>query len=181
MANHKDVERSFYQTVLQEQIDSEAQTLREMFEKKSTDLNSQIQALKEVKEKLWREKPVILVVDDEPHIVNLIKLSLQDDFEVITANSGNEALIKAKNEQPDLITMDIMMPGMSGFEVVDELKKWEDTKEIPVIFLSAKDKLKDMYSGMKLGAEDYITKPFEPEELNKRVKQNLENNKRGEL
>jgi DNA-binding response OmpR family regulator len=124
---------------------------------------------------------VVLVVDDEPHIVNLIKLSLQDDFDVITANSGNEALIKAKEEQPDLITMDIMMPGMSGFEVVEELKKWEDTKNIPVVFLSAKDKLKDMYSGMELGAEDYITKPFEPEELNKRLKQNLENNKRGEF
>jgi DNA-binding response OmpR family regulator len=133
-----------------------------------------IKALKAELQKLNAQRLKILVVDDEPHIANLIKISLEDDFEVIVANSGNEALHKARYERPDLITMDIMMPGMSGFEVVEELKKWDDTKKVPVIFLSAKDKLKDMYKGMLTGADDYITKPFEPEDLVKRVKATID-------
>lgn len=137
------------------------------------ELDEYIRKVKALKKELTDEKkgkPKILVVDDEPHIANLIKASLEDDFDVILANSGNEALHKARYERPDIITMDIMMPGMSGFEVVEELKKWDDTNKIPVIFLSAKDKLKDMYKGMLTGADDYITKPFEPEDLVKRVK-----------
>jgi len=137
------------------------------------DLQEYIKKVKALKTELAKEKggkPKILVVDDEPHIANLIKASLEDDFEVILANSGNEALHRARYERPDLITMDIMMPGMSGFEVVEEFKKWEDTSKIPVIFLSAKDKLKDMYKGMLTGADDYVTKPFEPEDLVNRVK-----------
>ncbi|MCK4670373.1 MAG: response regulator [Nanoarchaeota archaeon] len=128
---------------------------------------------KEVKQILDKTKPTILVVDDEPHIVNLIRLSLQDDFNVIIANSGNEALQKATEIKPDLITMDIMMPGMSGFEAVEELKKSPETKSIPIVFLSAKDKMNDLYAGMKVGGDDFITKPFEPEELNERLKANL--------
>ena len=128
---------------------------------------------KNIKNHFPGRKPKVLVVDDEPHIVNLIRLTLQNDFEVITANSGNEALHKAVEQAPDIITMDIMMPGMSGFEVVEELKKYEDTKEIPVIFLSAKDKLADMYDGLDVGGDDYITKPFEPQDLAKRLKKTL--------
>lgn len=128
---------------------------------------------KEVKPIFDKSYPTILVVDDEPHIVNLIKLSLQDDFNILTANSGHEAIQKAREKRPDLITMDIMMPGMSGLEVVSELKKDAGTAKIPVIFLSAKDKMNDMYAGMKAGGDDYITKPFEPEELNRRLKANL--------
>ena|SRR3989344_1017401 len=120
------------------------------------------------------KRPVVLVVDDEPHIVNLIKLTLQQDYDIEVANSGNEALHKAVSLKPDLITMDIMMPGMSGFEVVRELKKYADTKKIPVLFLSAKGKLKDMYAGLDIGADDYLTKPFEPEDLLERVKKILE-------
>ncbi len=120
------------------------------------------------------KKRTILVVDDEPHIVNLIRLTLQDEFNIEVANSGNEALLKASELQPDLITMDIMMPGMSGFEVVEELKKYKDTRDIPVLFLSAKDKLADMYEGLDLGADDYLTKPFEPSELKARISKILE-------
>jgi DNA-binding response OmpR family regulator len=152
-------------------------TLRDRYDYSKSDLEQQIDKIKQLKEELIKikaEKPKILVVDDEPHIANLIKASLEDDFEVIIANSGNEALHRARYERPDLITMDIMMPGMSGFEVVEELKKWDDTNKVPVIFLSAKDKLKDMYKGMLTGADDYVTKPFEPDDLVKRVKATLQ-------
>lgn len=171
----KPVEKQFYKNFLDvgESIARDKEALKELF--KGSDLDVQIAAIKKIKDELASEnkKPTVLVVDDEPHIVNLIKLSLENEFNILTANSGNEALHKAKEEQPDLITMDIMMPGMSGFEVVEELKKWDDTSEIPVIFLSAKDKLKDMYEGMEIGAEDYITKPFEPDELSQRIKSSL--------
>ncbi len=140
-------------------------------------IDEQLAEIRKLKEELLLEKkgrkPTILVVDDEPRIVELIRVSLEDDFTVIVANSGNEALHKARYEQPDLITMDIMMPGMSGFEVVDELKKWDDTARIPVVFLSAKDQIKDMYKGILTGGEDYITKPFEPEDLVKRIRATL--------
>ncbi len=137
----------------------------------SGSIDQQLAEIRQLKKELMSErvKPTILVVDDEPRIVDLIKVSLEDDFRVITANSGNEALHKARYEHPDLITMDIMMPGMSGFEVVRELKKWDDTANIPVVFLSAKDQIKDMYKGILTGGEDYITKPFEPEDLVKRI------------
>src|SRR3989344_1494403 len=137
--------------------------------KEIDELEAQLDKIRELKVELAKERgrhrPKILVVDDEPHIANLIKASLEDDFDVVVVNGGNEALHAARYEHPDLITMDIMMPGMSGFEVVEELKKWDDTCNIPVVFLSAKDKLKDMYKGMLTGADDYITKPFEPEDL----------------
>jgi len=143
----------------------------------SGNIDEQLAEIRRLKQELMKErdkgKPTILVVDDEPRIVELIRISLEDDFNVITANSGNEALHKAKDEQPDLITMDIMMPGMSGFEVVKELKKWDDTAHIPVVFLSAKDQIKDMYKGILTGGDDYITKPFEPEDLVKRIQASL--------
>ncbi|MBW3010971.1 response regulator [Candidatus Woesearchaeota archaeon] len=140
---------------------------------RSVNFEYQMAALKKVKPILDKTKPTILVVDDEPHIVNLIKLSLQEDFNVITANSGHEAIQRASETKPDLITMDVMMPGMSGFDTVKELKKHPDTADIPIVFLSAKDKMNDMYAGMKVGGDDYITKPFEPDELNERLKATL--------
>ena len=127
------------------------------------------------------KKPRILVVDDEAHILNLVKLSLQDDFEVIEAKSGHDAIKIARNEHPDLITLDIMMPEMSGFEIAEILRNDTKTSDIPIIFLSAKDKLKDMYTGLELDAEDYIIKPFNPEELNLRIKNILKQiNRMGE-
>jgi putative two-component system response regulator len=143
-------------------------------ETKRPSLKKQMDGLKKIKKTFSKSKPTVLIVDDEPHIVNLIRLSLQEEYNVIVANSGNEAIHLAEERRPDLVTMDIMMPGMSGFEVVEEMRKFDSTKHIPVIFLSAKDSLKDMQTGMEAGGDDYMTKPFEPDELNKRVKENLQ-------
>ncbi len=172
MENKKKIETAYYEKIMQATEEQDKEYIKALV--KDTPIENQVNALKGIKEQFFPDrKPKVLIVDDEPHIVNLIKLTLQNDFEVIVAYSGNEALHKAVEQAPDIITMDIMMPGMSGFEVVEELKKYDDTKSIPVIFLSAKDKLADMYEGLDLGADDYITKPFEPEELTKRVKQAL--------
>jgi DNA-binding response OmpR family regulator len=143
-------------------------------EKKVLRLKKQINGMRTVREEFAKTKPRILIVDDEPHIINLIKLSLQEEYDILVANSGNEAIHMIEESRPDLVTMDIMMPGMSGFEVVEEMRKFEGTKDIPVIFLSAKDALRDMQVGMEKGGDDYITKPFEPEELSKRIREHLD-------
>jgi two-component system, OmpR family, alkaline phosphatase synthesis response regulator PhoP len=125
--------------------------------------------------KLWflSEKTLkknILVVDDEPHIVNLIKLSLKNNTnEIIEAYSGFEALEKVKNNKIDLIILDLMMPNLNGFEVCRKLKSNAITQHIPIIILSAKNELEDKMRGINLGADDYITKPFDPIEFEARI------------
>lgn len=129
--------------------------------------------------KLWKlteqqQKPNILVVDDEPHVVNLIKLSLASDkFNIFEAYSGNEALEVLKKNKVDLLVLDLMMPGMSGYEVCKILKENPLTSHIHVIILSAKGEIKDKIDGIDVGADDYITKPFDPLELEARINLNL--------
>ena len=118
-------------------------------------------------------KRKVLVVDDEPHIVNLIKLTLDNSYEVLEAYSGNEAIQIAKKETPDLITMDLMMPAMSGFDVCSELRNNPITKDIPIIIVSAKNTITDKLQSIDFGAVDYITKPFEPEEFKQKVLMSL--------
>lgn len=121
----------------------------------------------------YENKQNILVVDDEPHIVNLVKLSLSDErFFVEGAYSAKEALTKMGRFTPDLIILDIMMPGTNGYELCKELKEREDTKEIPVVILSAKNQINDKIQAVESGADDYVTKPFDPSELKKRVELN---------
>jgi len=116
----------------------------------------------------------ILVVDDEPHIVNLIKLTLTSDkYEIFSAYSGTEALKLAKQIKPDLIILDLMMPNIDGYEVCENLRKDPKTSELPIMILSAKSQLVDKFKSINVGADDYMTKPFDPEELIKRVKINL--------
>jgi len=124
--------------------------------------------------KLWyvnrSDKPTVLVVDDEPHVVNLVSLSLiPEKFNIIKAYSGLDALDKAYKENPDLVILDLMMPGMSGYEVCEKLKENALMQHIPVIILSAKGEVDDKLRGLKLGADDYIPKPFDPMELEARV------------
>jgi two-component system, OmpR family, alkaline phosphatase synthesis response regulator PhoP len=130
-------------------------------------------------------KKRILVVDDEPHIVNLIKFSLPDEiYTTYEAFSGLEAMEKVFTENPDLIILDLMMPGIDGFEVCKRLKENPNTCEIPIVILSAKTQLQSKIKGVSLGAEDYITKPFDPVELEARVKRlllNTEENGRQKL
>ena len=108
----------------------------------------------------------ILTCDDEKHIVRLIQVNLErQGYEVITAFNGAECLEKVKEDRPDLIVLDVMMPEMTGFEVLDVLKKNPDTENIPVIMLTARAQDSDVLRGWQSGVECYLTKPFNPMEL----------------
>jgi DNA-binding response OmpR family regulator len=108
----------------------------------------------------------ILVADDEIYIVHILEFSLNmEGYEVISATSGEEALRKAEKERPDLVVLDVLMPGMTGHEVCRRLRLDERTRDIPIIFLTARDTLADRDFGLGLGANAYITKPFGPRRL----------------
>ncbi len=110
----------------------------------------------------------ILVVDDERNIVELIRLYMEKEgFETICAYTGDEALSKFREEKPDLIVLDLMLPGTDGWQVCREIRK---TSSVPIIMLTAKSETFDKVLGLELGADDYITKPFEAKELLARVK-----------
>jgi two-component system OmpR family response regulator len=111
----------------------------------------------------------LLVVDDEPNILELLSASLRyAGFEVATAPDGNEALRVANSFKPDLLLLDVMMPGIDGFEVVRRLR--QDGRQVPVLFLTAKDATEDKITGLTLGGDDYVTKPFSLEEVIARVR-----------
>jgi two-component system alkaline phosphatase synthesis response regulator PhoP len=113
----------------------------------------------------------ILVVDDEPFIVELVKFNLESaGYEVITASDGHEALKLIEKEHPDLIILDIMLPGIDGMEICRALRFKRETRDIPVILLTAKTGEIDKVLGLEMGADDYITKPFSPRELVARVR-----------
>ena len=112
----------------------------------------------------------ILVVDDEIYIVHILDFSLgMEGYEVLTALDGEQALEKARQEHPDLIVLDIMMPKLDGYETCKMLKSDENTRNIPVILLSAKGRNVDQKVGFEVGADDYITKPFSPRKLVERI------------
>jgi two-component system, OmpR family, alkaline phosphatase synthesis response regulator PhoP len=113
----------------------------------------------------------VLVVDDDPFIINLVVYNLeQEGYTIIQANNGLEALEKARHEKPDLIVLDIMLPKMDGYKVSRILKFDKNYKNIPVLMLTAKAQDDDKQIGMETGADIYMTKPFEPEVLVKKVK-----------
>lgn len=115
-------------------------------------------------------KHKIMVVDDEPNIVKLVRISLElANYEVIEAFSGTEALEKVRDVVPALFLLDIMMPGLNGYDVCKRLKADERTKHVPVVMLTAKGQKGDAEEGLKAGADDYIIKPFDPFELNEQV------------
>jgi len=112
----------------------------------------------------------ILVAEDEADIRGLIVFSLQyAGFQIIEASNGKEAVDKALVELPDLVLLDVRMPLMTGYEVCRALKAHEMTKRIPVVFLSARGQEAEIKQGLELGAEEYILKPFAPDELYRRV------------
>lgn len=117
------------------------------------------------------ENHTILVVDDEEHILELIEYNLyQNQFHALTAQSGEEALALLEKEKVDLVLLDWMLPGMSGIDVLKEIRKDERLGELPVILLTAKGEEIDKVLGLELGADDYISKPFGIHELMARVK-----------
>jgi DNA-binding response OmpR family regulator len=116
----------------------------------------------------------ILVVDDETELLKALSIRLNTSgYEVITASDGQEGLEKAKSLNPDLIVLDILMPKMDGYEVCRMLKFDEKYKSIPVIMLTAKAQDIDKAMGKKVGADDYITKPFETQDLVDKIKKYL--------
>jgi CheY-like chemotaxis protein len=117
----------------------------------------------------------ILIVDDELHIRRLIAQMLElAGYRVLEAASGLEALSLLEEERPDVITCDIFMPGMSGYEVLEALKSQSSTAEIPVIMLTALGQEKDTARAMELGAADYVTKPFGTTKLAETIERQLE-------
>ena len=112
----------------------------------------------------------MLVVDDDPVIVRLLEVNFEmEGFAVRTAADGVEGLASAKADRPDVIVSDVMMPRMDGLQLVNELKADPSTASIPVILLSAKAQADDVRAGIDAGADDYVTKPFEPLDLLDRV------------
>ncbi|MGE5405320.1 MAG: diguanylate cyclase [Candidatus Saccharibacteria bacterium] len=113
---------------------------------------------------------MILVVDDEPNNVELLVKRLKfSGYQTLQALNGPDAIKLAVDNQPDLIILDVMMPGMGGYEVCKNLKSNSVTRDIPVLFLSAKAEVDDRVEGLEIGAVDYITKPFHPRELEARI------------
>jgi len=120
--------------------------------------------------------PKVLVVEDEIHIQKLIKLILEKNkFEVIAVGSGEEALmaLDVADPKPDLVLLDIMMPGIDGLQVLRTIKANSSLKHIPVVMLTALAQESVVLQGIKLGAKDYIRKPFHPGELAKRIAKHL--------
>jgi PAS domain S-box-containing protein len=120
-----------------------------------------------------REKPLLLLVDDHATNLQILSLLLEREYAIVTAQNGLEALNVAERQQPDLLLLDIMMPDLDGFEVCRRLKAGVATRDIPIIFLTAKTESDDVLQGFEVGAVDYVTKPFRREELQARVRTHL--------
>jgi two-component system KDP operon response regulator KdpE len=114
------------------------------------------------------EEKVILIVDDEPRMVRFVRMNLElEGYQVAQAGSGLEALEKVRDELPDLVLLDVMMPEMDGFETLARLR---EISTVPVIMLTVKGDEEDRIRGLELGADDYVTKPFSPRELASRIR-----------
>jgi DNA-binding response OmpR family regulator len=117
----------------------------------------------------------VLLVDDDPVILKLLEVNFEmEGFAVLLAHDGTEGVEIARTQRPDLVISDIMMPKMSGLDLVGDLKSDPDTSDIPIILLSAKAQATDVRAGVDAGADDYVTKPFEPLELVDRVNRLLD-------
>lgn len=119
------------------------------------------------------DRQCILLVDDEPTNLQVLKHTLQDSYRLLFARDGEKAIQLARAEKVDLILLDVMMPGMTGYDVCKTLKSEAGTAAIPVIFITALNQVSDEQMGFSLGAVDYITKPFSPVIVNARVKNQL--------
>jgi PleD family two-component response regulator len=125
-------------------------------------------------EEIVEHKIRVLVADDDKNIINIIRYSIDSDqFEVIEAANGKEALGMVFSRSPDILILDIMMPEMDGYRVCEELKEHDSTKNLPIIILSAKASVDDKVKAMGLGIDDYMIKPFDPRELEARIKMRL--------
>ena len=115
-------------------------------------------------------RPLVLVADDDPDILNLVTLRLErDGYEVVGAADGQGALEQALGRAPDLALLDVSMPKLDGYEVAQRLRAHEPTREMPIIFLTARAQASDVARGLEAGASDYVTKPFSTADLRLRV------------
>ncbi len=113
-------------------------------------------------------RPLILIVDDEARMRRFVRMNLEaEGFEVIEADNALEAIEKVRNDLPNLVLLDVAMPGMDGFEALEHIREFSD---VPVIMLTVKDDEEDRIRGLDLGADDYVTKPFSPRELASRIR-----------
>lgn len=116
-------------------------------------------------------KPRVLIVDDDPAALRMIEYIFdRADYEVYLAATGPEALSKADEAKPDLVILDVMMPDVTGLEVCQRLRAQPALERLPIIMLSARDQLEDKVNGFEAGADDYVAKPVEPQELLARAK-----------
>jgi DNA-binding response OmpR family regulator len=123
----------------------------------------------------------VLVIDDEPPIRLLCRVNLEaEGMEVLEASDGPTGLEKARNDEPDVILLDVMMPGLDGWRVAEQLFEDERTVAIPIIFLTARAEFRDRARGLDIGGVDYVTKPFNPLELAPLVQKLLDRLDRGE-
>ncbi len=123
----------------------------------------------------------VLVIDDEAPIRLLCRVNLEaEGMEVLEASDGPTGLEKARNEEPDVILLDVMMPGLDGWQVAEELLDSDSTSAIPIVFLTARAEVRDRARGLDLGGIDYVTKPFNPIELAPLVLDLIERVDRGE-
>jgi len=124
----------------------------------------------------------VLIVDDEEDILQLIRYNLEKEgYRTITTTSGEQALFEAKRNLPSLIILDLMLPGVDGIEVCKQLRAVEETRLIPILMVTAKSEESDIITGLEVGADDYITKPFSPKVLVARVRAIMRRNRRNPL
>ncbi len=124
-------------------------------------------------EEIVEKKIKILIADDDKNVVNIIRYFMDDQYEILEAANGKEALGMVFARSPDILVLDIMMPEMDGYMVCKELKEHDSTKNLPIIILSAKASVDDKLKGIGLGIDDYMIKPFDPRELEARIKMRL--------
>lgn len=124
-------------------------------------------------------KETILIVDDEEDIIELIQYNLKTEgYSILTARTGEQAVKIAEQSGPDLMVLDLMLPGMDGFEVTRHLRSREKTQDMPIVILTAKGEESDIVTGLELGANDYISKPFSPKVLTARIRAILRRRKK---
>lgn len=127
-------------------------------------------------------RETILIVDDEEDIIELIKYNLKNEgYDILTAFTGEQAIKIARQSRPDLIVLDLMLPGIDGLEVTRYLKNNDQTKDLPIVMLTAKGEESDIVTGLELGANDYISKPFSPKELLARIRAILRRRRKNAL
>lgn len=117
------------------------------------------------------KKKTILVAEDESSITELLQIILQEEYELKFVEEGETVLKEVKKKIPDLLLLDVMMPNMNGYEVCKSLRNDKDTKNVKIAILSAKGQERDILTGLQSGADFYITKPFDPDDLKKKIKE----------